>query len=200
MAVEKLPRAKFAKTKLRYDALQTTFSVFRGIFYPPNFRCFEENGVFQHPRLNATVMGGVPMFSAPFGSLRPRIRTAFLLASSRLHLCAMNCLWMWACASLGRPIVSGSAANSALQYSHTPSTGILFSRWTILNLRFAALTQTDVAPPVSQDARCRSRSCSTLASRAMRGTVRDFAVGNGQVCTGDNAGNDVFRVIAVQGV
>jgi hypothetical protein len=27
--------------------------------------------------------------------------------------------------------------NSALQYSHTPSTGILFSRFTILNLRFA---------------------------------------------------------------
>ncbi len=38
---------------------------------------------------------------------------------------------------LGRPIVSGSAANSALQYSHTPSTGKLFSRLTIRNLRFA---------------------------------------------------------------
>jgi hypothetical protein len=34
----------------------------------------------------------------------------------------------------------------------------------------------------------------------MSGTARDFAVGNGQVCPGDNAGNDVFRVIAVQGV
>jgi hypothetical protein len=28
-----------------------TFSVFLDIFYPPNFRCFDENGVFQHPRL-----------------------------------------------------------------------------------------------------------------------------------------------------
>ena len=34
------------------------------------------------------------------------------------------------------PIVAGSAANLALQYSHTPSTGKLFSRLTILNLRF----------------------------------------------------------------
>src|ERR1035437_3239899 len=64
------------------------------------------------------------------------IRTAFWLASSRLHLCAMNCFWMQACASRGRPIVSGSAANSALQNSHTPSNGILFSLLTILNLRF----------------------------------------------------------------
>ena len=61
----------------------------------------------------------------------------FWLASSCLHLCEMNCFWTWACASLGRPIVSGSAANSALQYSHTPSTEISFSRLTILNLRFA---------------------------------------------------------------
>jgi hypothetical protein len=35
---------------LRQDALQTTFSVFLDIFCSPNFRCFEENGVFQHPR------------------------------------------------------------------------------------------------------------------------------------------------------
>jgi hypothetical protein len=46
VGVEKLPRAKFANTKSRYDALQTTFSVFPDIFYPPNFRCFEGNGVF----------------------------------------------------------------------------------------------------------------------------------------------------------
>jgi hypothetical protein len=49
VAVEKLLRAKFAKIKLCQDALQTTFSIFLDIFYPPNFRCFEENGVFQHP-------------------------------------------------------------------------------------------------------------------------------------------------------
>jgi hypothetical protein len=37
------------KIKLRQDALQTKFSIFLDIFYSPNFRCFEENGVFQHP-------------------------------------------------------------------------------------------------------------------------------------------------------
>jgi hypothetical protein len=47
VAVEKLLPAKFAKIKLRQDALQTTFPVFLDIFYPPNFGCFEENGVFQ---------------------------------------------------------------------------------------------------------------------------------------------------------
>ena len=50
MAVEKLLPAKFAKIKLRQDALQTTFLVFLDIFYPPNFGCFEENGLFQHPQ------------------------------------------------------------------------------------------------------------------------------------------------------
>ena len=65
MAVEKLPRAKFAKIELRQDALQTTFSIFLDIFYPPNFRCFEENGVFQHP-LPITLVdpgSGVSQFS-----------------------------------------------------------------------------------------------------------------------------------------
>ena len=55
MAVEKLLRAKFAKIELRQDALQTTFSIFLDIFYPPNFRRFDENGVFQHPRDSSTV-------------------------------------------------------------------------------------------------------------------------------------------------
>ena len=50
VAVEKLLPAKFAKIKLRQDALQTTFLVFLDIFYPPNFGCFEENGLFQHPQ------------------------------------------------------------------------------------------------------------------------------------------------------
>jgi hypothetical protein len=50
VGVEKLFPAKFAKTKLRQDALQTTFSVFLDIFYSPNFRCFDENGVFQQPQ------------------------------------------------------------------------------------------------------------------------------------------------------
>jgi len=50
VAVEKLFPAKFTKIKSRQDALQTTFSVFLDIFYPPNFGCFEENGLFQHPQ------------------------------------------------------------------------------------------------------------------------------------------------------
>ena len=50
MAVEKLLPAKFAKIKLRQDALQTTFLVFLDIFYPPIFGCFEENGLFQDPQ------------------------------------------------------------------------------------------------------------------------------------------------------
>jgi hypothetical protein len=50
VAVEKLLLAKFAKIKSRWDALQTTFSVFLDIFYPPNLGCFEENGLFQQPQ------------------------------------------------------------------------------------------------------------------------------------------------------
>jgi len=50
VAVEKLLPAKFAKIKLRQDVLQTTFSVFLNIFYPPIFRRFEENGLFQQPQ------------------------------------------------------------------------------------------------------------------------------------------------------
>jgi hypothetical protein len=56
VGVEKLLPAKFAKIKSRQDALQTTFSIFLDIFYPPIFDCFEENRVFQHPRLVATVI------------------------------------------------------------------------------------------------------------------------------------------------
>src|SRR5206468_13108101 len=57
VAVEKLLSVKFAKIKLRQDALQTIFSIFLDIFYPPNFRCFEENGLFQHPHLLTKVRG-----------------------------------------------------------------------------------------------------------------------------------------------
>jgi len=65
----------------------------------------------------------------------------------------MNCFWIWACASLGRPTAFGSTANSAVQHSQTPSTGILLSRLTIRNLRFAMATPATVrcgqigAPP-----------------------------------------------------
>jgi hypothetical protein len=54
VGVEKLFPAKFAKIKSRQDALQTTFSVFLDIFYPPFFGYFEENGLFQHPQAIAT--------------------------------------------------------------------------------------------------------------------------------------------------
>jgi hypothetical protein len=43
VGLEKLFPAKFAKIKSRQEALQTTFSVFLDIFYPPNFGYFEEN-------------------------------------------------------------------------------------------------------------------------------------------------------------
>jgi hypothetical protein len=49
-AVEKLLPAKFAKIKLLHDALQTTFSVFVDIFYPPNLGYLEETDFF-NPRL-----------------------------------------------------------------------------------------------------------------------------------------------------
>jgi hypothetical protein len=61
VGVEKLFPAKFAKIKSCQDAPQTTFSVFLDIFYPPNSCCFEENGVFQQPRLIATVTFGLPV-------------------------------------------------------------------------------------------------------------------------------------------
>jgi hypothetical protein len=58
-AVEKLLPAKFAKIKSRQDALQATFSTWVDIFSPPIFRCFEENGLFQQPRLLTTVTSGL---------------------------------------------------------------------------------------------------------------------------------------------
>jgi hypothetical protein len=64
VAVEKLFHAKFAKIKSRQDALQATFSVFLDIFYPPNFGCFDENGVFQQPQaisLIELLMSGMAM-------------------------------------------------------------------------------------------------------------------------------------------
>jgi hypothetical protein len=55
VVVEKLLPAKIAKIKSRQDALQTSFSVFLDVFHPSNFRCFDENGVFQQPRLFTTI-------------------------------------------------------------------------------------------------------------------------------------------------
>jgi hypothetical protein len=50
VAVEKLVPAKFGKIKSRQDALQTTFSVFLDISYPPNLAVWDERGVFQQPQ------------------------------------------------------------------------------------------------------------------------------------------------------
>jgi hypothetical protein len=49
MGVEKLLRAKIAKTKSRQDALQKTFFGFLDIFYPPNFGCLGGNWTFSTP-------------------------------------------------------------------------------------------------------------------------------------------------------
>jgi hypothetical protein len=50
VAVEKLTYQKMARTTLRLEALQATFSLRVDIFYPLNFGCFEKNRVFQHPQ------------------------------------------------------------------------------------------------------------------------------------------------------
>ncbi len=50
------------KIKARQDALQTTFSVFLDIFYPPNSGYLEENELFQHPRLDYNSLRTVRSF------------------------------------------------------------------------------------------------------------------------------------------
>lgn len=42
--------------------LQTIFSVFLDIFYPPDFGCFEKNGLFQHPRDVTTATAEFPRY------------------------------------------------------------------------------------------------------------------------------------------
>jgi hypothetical protein len=46
VGVEKLFPAKIAKIKSRQDALQTTFSVFLDIFYPPNLAILRKMDFF----------------------------------------------------------------------------------------------------------------------------------------------------------
>jgi hypothetical protein len=55
VAVEKLLPVKFAKIKLRQDALETTFLIFWTLCIPQILAVWEETGLFQHPRLFATV-------------------------------------------------------------------------------------------------------------------------------------------------
>jgi hypothetical protein len=95
VAVEKLLLPKFAKIKLCQDALQTTFSVFLDISYPPNFRCFEENGLFQHPHSisynDAMSTLRVPSFGSGIGATQCditlrrqfRLRTGFASGQRR---------------------------------------------------------------------------------------------------------------------
>jgi hypothetical protein len=57
VGVEKLHPAKSTKIKSRQDALQAIRSVSLDIFYPPNFGCFRENGVFQQPQAFTLTIG-----------------------------------------------------------------------------------------------------------------------------------------------
>jgi hypothetical protein len=54
VGVEKIIQQKMAEKTLRHEALQTT-SQFSRHFCPLIFHYFDENGVFQHPRLFTTV-------------------------------------------------------------------------------------------------------------------------------------------------
>jgi len=71
VAVEKLVAPKFAKIKSRQDALQTTFSVFLDIFYPPIFGCFEENGVFQQPQAVTLIENWPTRVNECYGDFSP---------------------------------------------------------------------------------------------------------------------------------
>jgi hypothetical protein len=48
VGVEKLLRAKFAKTKFRQDALQTTFLIVQAFCTPKVWLVWRQSGVFQH--------------------------------------------------------------------------------------------------------------------------------------------------------
>jgi hypothetical protein len=56
VAVEKLLPAKFAKIKSRQDAPQSIFSVRLDISIPQILAVWDEDRVFQQPRLFATVV------------------------------------------------------------------------------------------------------------------------------------------------
>jgi hypothetical protein len=55
VAVEKLGHQKFAEIASRQEALQTIFPSLLDIFYHPIFDFFQENRLFQQPRLLSTV-------------------------------------------------------------------------------------------------------------------------------------------------
>jgi hypothetical protein len=82
VGVEKLDLSKLVEKTLRWEALQTTFSIFLDILYPPNFRRLAKNGVFQHPRLvSATIarqsaIGVLPLQLAAISLNASRITSA----------------------------------------------------------------------------------------------------------------------------
>ena len=132
----------------------------------------------------------------------PTVCTAVLLASSRLHLCAVNCFWMSACASLGRPIVSGCRELGIAIFTHAKHRNIILS----FDDPKLAFRSSDTDGYCSASIARRSLTVMELLNFVQDGLKRhewhrwDFAVGNGQTCPGDNAVHDVFRVITVQGV
>jgi hypothetical protein len=77
VGVEKLDLSKLAEKTLRQEAPQTTFLIFLDIFYPPNFRCLEKNGVFQQP-LPFTLIDGP---GAQIGGYPPKTKTPETLSS-----------------------------------------------------------------------------------------------------------------------
>ena len=99
-------------------------------------------------------MDGVPMCSVRFGRSSPTIpHRVFAGIQPIAFVCNELLLDVGVCIlrtaySLGICRELGIAI-----FTYAKHTGILFSRLTILKLHFAALTPTDVAPPVSQDAR-----------------------------------------------
>jgi hypothetical protein len=50
VGVEKVIAARLAKTKLRYDALQTTFPIFKAFSIPSMLADWQETGVSQQPQ------------------------------------------------------------------------------------------------------------------------------------------------------
>jgi hypothetical protein len=80
---------------------KTTFLIFLDIFYPPNFRCLEKNGVFQQPRLFASTDGPIE----------------FLLPGSR-HAAALLVFGWWlrlCCGSSRTDLVEVTALVNGLQ-------------------------------------------------------------------------------------
>ena len=82
--VEKLFPAKFAKTKSRQDALQTTFSVFLDIFYPPNFGYLKKMEFFNTHRRFRSLTLIVSVSAQQFCENGGRLPSSAVAGRSRL--------------------------------------------------------------------------------------------------------------------